>query len=183
MKKILIAMLFFSVFMVVSCDDGDTGDTGNTGDTGDMFNPEDCTDNFPHYHAGLCWSDKASNAMNLDDANSYCEGLGGRLPKIQELRTLIQNCPQTEYPQPEQEDWCEIEYPDKSSITYIATACNGCASDNTGKYSVFGDAGWFWSSSPTEEEFPHGFYVNFTTGAVNHSDDLDLGYVICVIMN
>ncbi len=189
MKKILITMLLLSVFMVVSCgggtkddvgDTGNTGDTGDTGNTGDMFNPEDCTDKYPHYHAGLCWSDKASNAMNLNNANSYCEGLGGRLPKIQKLRTLIQNCPQTEYPQPDGQDpWCEAkEDPDKLADGDWTDACvTGCSGD----LNVFGDTGSFWSSTPTIEEEPVALCVNFTTGAVEIIDFTALGYVRCVM--
>jgi len=180
MEKILVTILLILSLMIVSCGE----DTGNTGDTGDMFNPEDCTGNFPHYHAGLCWSDPSPEMVDLKTAGNYCADLGGWFPNIQELRMLIQNCPQTEYPQPvEQEDWCKIKDPEKLSLLDITTACSGCTSNNTGKYSVFGDTGWFWSSSPTEEEFPHGFYVNFTAGAVNQSEISDLGYVRCVMTN
>ncbi|HNW15357.1 MAG TPA: hypothetical protein PLD55_11550 [bacterium] len=82
-------------------------------------------------HKGLEWS----------CVKSYCkESSGERMPNIQELRTLIQNCPEVEYPKPEGLDsWCEIE-----------KLCVGCDYDKSGKYSVFLDTGWLRSSSVTE---------------------------------
>lgn len=63
-------------------------------DKGECLCPE--SNKFCHSHDYLSWSDKAIEKMNWDDAIKYCEDLGGRLPTIDELRTLIQNCPATE---------------------------------------------------------------------------------------
>ena len=101
-------------------------------------------DNFPHYHAGFWWSDKASYRMNWWNAREYCENLGGRLPTIGELRTLIQNCPDTETG-----GACGVT----DSCLYWNDCwhrdfCNGCPSDyNSGIYSVFGDTWWLYSGS------------------------------------
>ncbi|HSW59919.1 MAG TPA: formylglycine-generating enzyme family protein [bacterium] len=38
MKKLLISLVFISVFLMISCGDSNTGDTGNTGNTGDTGN-------------------------------------------------------------------------------------------------------------------------------------------------
>jgi len=101
-------------------------------------------------HKGLYWSPRSTGAMTWSSAITYCEGLGGRLSNIQELRMLIKECPQNEYPKPAGQDpWCAIEDPGNLG----GDACSGCTSDGSGKYSVFGDIGRFWSSSS---------YVNFT---------------------
>ena len=58
---------------------------------------------FPCYDSssGLVWSAKAPDEMSYKDAVDYCDNLsvggfgGWRLPTISELRTLIQNCPDT----------------------------------------------------------------------------------------
>ena len=177
MEKILVTILLILSLMIVSCGE----DTGNTGDTGDMFNPEDCTGNFPHYHAGLCWSDPSPEMVDLKTAGNYCADLGGWFPNIQELRMLIQNCPQTEYPQPvEQEDWCKIKDPEKLSLLDITTACSGCTSNNTGKYSVFGDTGWFWSSSACLGSEHLAWCVYFDSGRVTNNYKANNHSVICV---
>jgi hypothetical protein len=107
MNKVLISLMITMMFFVGSCgvdtgDTGNTGDTVDTGNTGNTGNTGDsgatCTgsDKFCHSHDGLNWSDASSNKMTWDEAITYCENLGGRLPTISELRTLIQNCPGTE---------------------------------------------------------------------------------------
>jgi len=58
---------------------------------------DNCSGSFPNQHDGLCWSDKSLSAMPLSNAKyEYCVSLGGKLPTISELRTLIRNCPATE---------------------------------------------------------------------------------------
>ena len=87
---ILTAILLLSVVMISCGGDDNSDDTGNTGVT--------CTgsDKFCHSHDGLNWSDASNDSMNWYDAVEYCKDLGGRLPTISELRTLIQNCSATE---------------------------------------------------------------------------------------
>jgi hypothetical protein len=53
-----------------------------------------CPDGFANRQGSNCWSD-VSAVVNWSGAVSYCEGLGGRLPIIDELRTMIINCPLT----------------------------------------------------------------------------------------
>jgi len=77
---------------VASAECGDYAAGGETIDLGDCENGYYCEDNscvidpcpyanFPNHNNGDCWSDKAANTMNHADAISYCEGLGGHLPK------------------------------------------------------------------------------------------------------
>jgi len=127
-----------------------------------------CAVDFPNYHDGRCWSDKPSSTMEWQDAMDYCEGMGGKLPNIQELRTLIQNCPQTEYPQPDgQDSWCEIEDPDKLASGDWTDDCHpGCSGD----LSVFEDTGWFWSSSVQSDDTSYAWRVDFGNGNVYGSN-------------
>ncbi len=108
---------------------------------------EKCPDNnkFCYEHNGLFWSYKAPNAMNWYDATTYCQNLGGRLPTISELRTLIQNCPATETV-----GSCGVT---DSCLNYNdcwSEVCLGCHDGVVDMYNVFGDFGYFWSSSSSE---------------------------------
>jgi len=137
-----------------------------------------CTVDIPNYHEGICWSAPASSEMTWSDATTYCEGLGGRLPKIQELRTLIQNCPETEYPQPDgQTDWCEIEDPDKLTEGDWSTDCYSYCS---GDLNVFGDTEWFWSSSVYVDNTDNAWYVYFSNGRVLNTSKTSGRYAMCV---
>jgi len=106
-------------------------------------------------------SDEAPYLMSWDDAVKYCEILqekgsdNWRLPTISELRTLIRNCPYTEYPKPtSQEDWCEVTDECTSDEDCKGLICGSsdlgvtvCKPDKGGKYSVFEESGAFWSST------------------------------------
>lgn len=170
MNKTLISLMIAMIFLVGSCgeintgkDIGDTGntqadvdnDTGNTGDTGD---------NFPNEHDGLNWSDASSYSMTWDEAITYCENLGGRLPTISELRTLIQNCPATETG-----GECGVTDSCLSSADCWTDPCGGCEEDETGKYSVFGDTYYFWSSSELSDLAIYAWRVFFLNGSVYSS--------------
>jgi len=182
MKKIIFAVVIFSAIMMISCGGGDSSeksglgesctktsdcktglkcidlvcvsDTGNTGAT--------CTgsDKFCHSHDGLNWSDASSDYMTWDEAITYCENLGGRLPTISELRTLIQNCAATETG-----GECGVT-DDCLSYDCWNDPCDGCEYDESGKYSVFGDTYWFWSSSELSDAAGLAWSVDFVNGHV-----------------
>jgi hypothetical protein len=150
-------------------DTGDTGDTGNTGnsgntvDTGNACDTGNTGDNFPNEHNGLYWSDvlDTSDGGSWGDAVGCCKILGGRLPTISELRTLIQNCPGTETG-----GECGVTDDCLSLGDCRNYACGGCEEDKFGKYSVFGDTGWFLSSSRQSDNDFYVWYVNFKNGVV-----------------
>jgi len=156
MKNILISLMFVFLFMVVSCGWDDA-------------------ENFPNKHADLNWSDKSHDTMTWDEAKNYCENLGGRLPTISELRTLIQNCPGAETG-----GECGITDDCLSYEDCGNDKCGGCEYDYSGKYSVFGDSSRYRSSSePFDDE---GFVLNvdFSYGSVYiHNPDNYL-FVRCV---
>ena len=156
---ILTALLFLSVVMI-SCGGEDTEDTAK---------------NFPNEHDGLYWSDASSSSMTWDEAIIYCENLGGRLPTISELRTLIQNCSATETG-----GECGVT---DSCLSYGDCwnyACDKCKYDESGKYSVFGDANWFWSSSEPSDDTDRAWDVSFDGGSVGGYDKNLYNDVRCV---
>lgn len=176
MKKFLITMLFLSVFIFVSCDGGTTENAENTEDTEDIEDTDTCEHgdvrncvDFESFercvngswttislkHKGLEWSCVRSDCK---------ESSGERLPNIQELRMLIQNCPQTEYPKPSGQDiWCELEDPDHLDSGVL---CDGCPVDNIGKYSVFGDTDMLRSSSELKG-YDILWYANFFKASID----------------
>ena len=133
------------------------------GDHGDAC-PDD--NKFCHSHAGMDWSQASSYYMEREDAEAYCKDVGGRLPTISELRTLIQNCPQTEYPQPEgQEPWCDAVENENNEIVVSDTYI--CDSGCEGNLNVFGYTCVFFSST-TDSSYTHtlNWGIHFEKGAV-----------------
>lgn len=181
MKIILIPLIVILMLSVSSCGEINTGDSGNTGDTGNTGNSGDtgdtCHENnkFCHPHDGLNWSDASSDSMDWDNAITYCENLGGRLPTISELRTLIQNCPTTETG-----GKCGITDSCLSSTDCWNDSCDRCEYDESGKYSVFGDTYWFWSSSELLGNADFAWYVYFSSGYVYSYSKDGNNFVRCV---
>lgn len=167
MKKILIlTTIVFLLVVLISC--------GGENDV-DKLKPSDCTGKFSNYNKGFCWSDVSSSNLNWDDAIEYCKDLSGRLPTISELRTLIQNCPATETG-----GECEVS-DDCLSADCRTDQCDGCEHDDSGKYSVFGDIYYFWSSSERPDRAGYIWLVDFYNGYVkNDSYGIANGNVRCV---
>ena len=126
--------------------------------------------NVQNQTGNLQWSNKSPNAMGWSDAVKYCINLdeGGyndwRLPPIDELRTLIKNCPKTETG-----GICRIS--EKNG--YLAPIHGGdnngsCWCDDRGGsyYSKLGDEDGFWSSSSGQYDI---WSVNFRKGHVRRS--------------
>lgn len=139
MIRICLIALFFFLF---SCDGGGKED-------------------FPYEHEGLYWSDISDGCMTWDDANTYCSNMNGRLPTISELRSLIQNCPNTETGGD-----CSVTDDCRSiedCLNAEAWICGGCTKDISGKYSVFGDIDLLWSSTeePQRDDIAWGVYFEY----------------------
>lgn len=159
-------------------DTGNTGldedaDIGNTGNTGAK-----CTgsDKFCHSHDGLNWSDASSSEMPWDEAITYCDYLGGRLPDITELRTIIINCPGTMTG-----GACAVNEPDHLALSDWTEAycfCDG----NADSYSVLGDGKetFLWSSSERSDGVFGAWRVGFTNGIVHGNGKYGSSYVRCV---
>jgi len=112
---------------------------------------------------GLVWSTKLFDNWKALKCTELSEGgfTDWRRPTISQLRTLIQNCPNTETGSE-----CLIyEYLDEK----CDKKCSACNKIDTGEYSKFGDTEIFWSSTLCSE-----FYVvNFSNGAIYGSCNYD----------
>ena len=127
------------------------------------------------------WSSKTSSTMDWDTAVDYCENLteGGysdwRLPTITELRTLIKNCPQTDF-----SGSCTVTNDCLSYSECRNDACAGCDYDETGNYSKLGDNNWLWSASTRPDDSNYAWFVYFKTANVHYNDKSNSCYVRCV---
>lgn len=110
---------------------------------------------------GIYWSSKTKDYKFFDEAKDYCKSIGGRLPTISELRTLIQNCPETETG-----GTCKVKDDCSSGSCWNDDACRGCSESPDGKYSKFRDTGWFWSSSAIPEYSNTAWSVSFNNGYI-----------------
>ena len=128
----------------------------------------------------LYWSKKAPKRMTWNEAATYCNTLeengysDWELPSINKLRSLIQNCPATQAGSE-----CKIADNCLSGKECWSDTCKGCTQNDSGKYSIFSDTGWFWSSSETNW-YTTKWGVNFSFGYVDSGYELNYGYVRCV---
>ncbi|MBQ3367527.1 DUF1566 domain-containing protein [bacterium] len=112
---------------------------------------------------------------SLNSSNYGGYSSGWHLPTISELRTLIQNCSNTE-----SEGECGVT---ESCLSYSECrydACSGCSSDSSGKYSKFGETGGFWSSSTELFATDYAWSVGFSGGRVSYSLKSNKASVRCV---
>ena len=174
MKKNIFSLLgaIFSGLIIFSCEYAD----------GHNYKCPD-SDRFCFVHKGFRWSDVSGDSLDWEDAKYYCEELGGRLPTISELRTLIWNSPQTEYPKPEgQNDWCEIYEPDHLSGSDYLIYCEGQSFviEDFYRYSAFGDVIPLWSSSSVSDSGGSAWGVNFMHGRIGTDLFISSNYFRCV---
>ncbi|MBR6245624.1 DUF1566 domain-containing protein [bacterium] len=114
---------------------------------------------------GLVWSTKLFDNWKALKCTELSEGgfTDWRRPTISQLRTLIQNCPNTETG-----GACPI-YDEYLNENTCGEKCSSCEERDSGKYSKFGDTEIFWSSTLCSE-----FYVvNFSNGAIYGSCNYD----------
>ena len=180
MKRFFVcAVLFAAMFLTVSCGGGSSDD-----------NNIDEAITTPYYDStsGLIWSAKSSFTMKWQEALDYCsnyseDGLSGwHLPTISELRTLIENCPDTQIPSTSYVP-CEVKDNCLSSDCYYANVCNGCGQNSEISYSKLGDRELFWSSSVVSDSelSDYAWYVYFADGGVRTTNRNGLHtFVRCV---
>jgi hypothetical protein len=154
--------------------DADDGDA--VADEGEA-DADTCAGGWYDPSSGLCWEDPPERiGRSWDDAVAYCDGLalGGRddwfLPTIDELRSLIRNCPATETG-----GSCNVTAaclgPGCRNVE-----CSGCAYGEGpgGAYwpaELHGFASWYWSSSRFTGDAPNAWHVDFD-GAYVHREHI-----------
>ncbi|MBP5202100.1 DUF1566 domain-containing protein [bacterium] len=173
MKKIFFVFILSAAFLLSSC--------GGSESATDI--PE-CVENqvFPCIDAvsGLSWSEKTSHSKIWSEAVFYCENLeeGGirkwRLPNIDELRTLVQECSGTVTG-----GECHVSH-ERGCLSYDSCWSRSCLCelDESGKYSKFGDLGGLWSSSETGDE--GAWHIDFYEAKIVDVHKQDSYAVRCV---
>lgn len=114
---------------------------------------------------GLVWSGRSSYEMSWSMAVDYCNNLykGGygdwRLPNIDELRTLVENCPNIETG-----GNCQVSEKNGSlSGLYLDwSACMRCG-DNSNYSNKLNEKKIIWSSSTVEEKSDQAWYLAFSS--------------------
>ena len=139
---------------------------------------------------GNMWSARSQEILNWDDAVSYCKDLtelghyDWRLPTINELRTLMRNCLNTE---PgglcNLTDEC-LEEEISEDCTSYHTECdnNHCScqyNNEEGYYSKLGDSDTYWSSTEAGCS-NYAFVVYFRTAHIDTESKAWSVYVRCV---
>lgn len=143
----------------------------------------DCVDP----ESDVCWQRVTSQeTMGWLYAMDYCEamGLGGyvwRLPSIDELRSLIDGCDETET-----DGACDVTE-DCLDSSCATAECAGCGSYGGPGYGgcywdtdVEGPCGCYWTSSPWDDYSMNAWAVGFDLGSVNGYDKNSTCYVRCV---
>ena len=156
MKKIFLFFILSAAFLLSSCGGSESAaDIPECGE--DPVFP--CTDAA----SGLIWSAKPSLSKIWSEALFYCENLEEegvkkwRLPNIDELRTLVQECSGSVTG-----GGCRVSE-ERNCLSYDScwsTSCL-CKFDEGGNYSKFGDLGGFWSSSEAKGSEDGAWYINF----------------------
>ena len=134
----------------------------------------------PYYdsESGLMWSEKPSETMTLEVAESYCAELSEsgfsdwRMPTISELRTLIQNCSSTE-------SGGSVGLTD-DCLFLGCWAQDSCPINSYGEYGKLGDKSVLWSSSLVPENTNNAWCVIFSSAAISYRSTNDKIYVRCV---
>lgn len=190
MRKSLYLLVILIAMMVVSCG-GEEVNVNKSGLGESCTKTDDCEDGlkcidmkctdyekFENEHDGLQWSELSINHMQKFKAEEYCNDMGGRLPTISELRSLIQNCSPTE-----NDGGCTID--DLCiNIECYEELCQGCVENDSGLYSVFGDFGkkmlLVSSNCIPYEDTEYCWSVHFSSGAVVLEHNLYPYSVRCV---
>lgn len=137
-----------------------------------------------HTIDGNMWSPKSSYRMNWNLAVDYCNNLTAcgysdwRLPNINELRTLIKNCPGSQTG-----GSCAVKDPSCLSSDCWSSDCR-CEyrENNGGYYSKLGDDNsvWLWSSSTLSDYTDYAWHVPFVNGHVRDDSKYNDSSVRCV---
>ena len=133
----------------------------------------------------LQWSEMSEEGKNWNDAVNYCRNLkelgytDWRLPNIDELRVLVQNCPKTE-----RGGECRVS----AKNGCLAVECQkpegscSCEENEEIKYSRLRNnySYWLWSSSTLSDSGNSAWRIDFSNAEVGDSYKVGENYVRCV---
>ncbi|MBO4698787.1 DUF1566 domain-containing protein [bacterium] len=131
----------------------------------------------------LEWSDRSDDEMNWQDAVDYCNNLkelgstDWRLPNIDELRTLVQNCPKAEVG-----GECKVSA-EKGCLSADCLKPEGscsCEGNNGYNYNKLPQEDWLWSSSTVSDGINSAWRIDFSNADVGKSYKVSENYVRCV---
>ncbi|MBN1543848.1 DUF1566 domain-containing protein [Candidatus Woesearchaeota archaeon] len=152
-----------------SLDDDIDGDGVLNVDDSDPRNPNVRAGAWCDPDTALCWQyEPPATTYALPDAIAYCDGLEldgsteWRLPTIDELRTLVRGCPDSEMG-----GACEII--DGCNADCDSSPCFSCEFMETECYlpeAIPGCTGWARSSSVIADRPDHSWVINFETAHV-----------------
>ena len=166
--------------------DTDSGDS-QPDDDGDTSSPEPAfpqcspTSSKPCILGKLIWSETKKTNRTQGGCNTDCNNLneagyssGWRLPTINELRTLVQNCSKT------------VSLPDgvcQVSDDCIQTSCkveNNCKCSSGNDYSKLGDTDSLWSGTKVDSSMSAAWYINFSNAYIDSTNTSEKKSARCV---
>lgn len=170
-KSLMIIVLSFLLSFLNSCSGTSVGEDRKIPDSENLIE-------FPWIDQKTqnMWSEISNEKMIWNNAVFYCENMTDgdysdwRLPTINELRTLIQNCSFTET-----DGACAVTDSNFELDGYYG--CEGCDLNSSGLYSKIGDKTSLWSSSSISGP---GWRVNFSTADVFWSSYQAFDFVRCI---
>ena len=169
-KPVILGLIVIMSVVFTACGDVDypeysTGNSGNNSEY-DEYDEESeaqkcpATNPFCHYKSSTRWSDLTEEEMAWDEAKRYCIQLGGRLPTISELRTLVILCE-------------EIQTDGECTVTDECLSTS-CWSDKCYCYTDFNDCSFFndekelWSISKVENKDDKAWALDFDCGYIDY---------------
>ena len=144
-----------------------------------------CTNWSDDWSTGTVWSSISGELKKWSEAEEFCANLTEkgfeewkwRLPDINELRTLIHDCPGSMAG-----GECGVSAPDHLSSGDRNDSCTcGEKENDEVYYSILGDESvWLWSSSDVDGDPDFAWSVNFSEANVKMRDKSDESFVRCV---
>jgi len=134
-----------------------------------------CGGMFPNEFDERCWSDRSEDEMTFYNARFYCDKIGGIMPDIDLLRTLIKNCPKTET-----DGECLVFKSCSSKSKCWNENCLSCETAMDGSHSVLGQTGIGWSATVDFDNMYYAWSISFFGGRIESYYTHEKHYVWCV---